>query len=118
MPFDIFKSITFYNLFWRGKMQNKLESEFQKNLKIDISKRLPGCVIKKNEGTQGFPDLLILFKNKWAALEVKRSENAHKQPNQENYISKLSKMSFASFIYPENKEEVLDAMVSALKSSR
>lgn len=99
-------------------MQNTLESKFQKSLKDDIRKRLPNCVIKKNEGTQGFPDLIILNGNKWAALEVKRSADAHHQPNQDNYISKLSEMSFASFIYPENKEEVLDAMVTALESSR
>ena len=110
---------TTYHPFLEGKkMQNKLESSFQSNLKIDIRKRLPNCVIKKNEGTQGFPDLLILNGDRWAALEVKRSANAHHQPNQEHYISKLSEMSFASFIYPENKEEVLDAMVTALESSR
>jgi len=99
-------------------MKNALESEFQKALKKDIYARLPNCVIKKNEGTQGFPDLLILNGNRWAVLEVKRSKNAGHQPNQDNYISKLSTMSFASFIYPENKEEVLDAMVTALESSR
>ena len=99
-------------------MQNALESKFQKSLKKDIQARLPNCIIKKNEGTQGFPDLLILNGSKWAALEVKRSADAHHQPNQDNYISRMSEMSFASFIYPENKEEVLDAMVTALKSSR
>lgn len=97
---------------------NKLESKFQKEVKDSIKDRLPKCIIKKNEGTQGFPDLLILNDDRWAVLEVKRSKDAHHQPNQEHYISELSKMSFASFIYPENKEEVLDAMVAALKSSR
>ena len=102
--------------FWRGKMQNALESKFQKELKNDIHKLLPNCVIKKNEGTQGFPDLLILYENKWAALEVKRNEKASHQPNQDNYISKLSKMSYASFIFPENKEEVLNEVFEALQS--
>lgn len=94
------------------------ESEFQKNLKHEIKERLPNCIIKKNEGTQGFPDLLILNEDKWAALEVKAFKTAERQPNQEHYISKMSTMSFASFIYPENKEEVLDAMVNALESNR
>lgn len=110
---------TTYHPFLEGTMQNnKLESKFQKEVKDYILDKLPNCVIKKNEGTQGFPDLLILNGDRWAALEVKRSANAHHQPNQEHYISKLSEMSFASFIYPENKEEVLDAMVTALESDR
>lgn len=99
-------------------MQNKLESKFQKEVKDYISEKLPDCIIKKNEGTQGFPDLLILNGNKWAALEIKRSKEAHHQPNQDYYISKMSDMSFASFIYPENKEEVLNAMVESLQSNR
>lgn len=64
----------------------------------------------------GFPDLLILYKNKWVALECKRSLTASHRPNQDYYISKLNSMSFASFVCPENKEEVLNAMEKAFKS--
>lgn len=60
--------------------------------------------------TPGIPDLLVLYKNKWAALECKRSANAKKRPNQPYYISKMNKMSFARFIYPENKKEVMNEL--------
>lgn len=77
----------------------------------------PGCFIFKLDPNeiQGIPDLLILHNNKWAILEVKRSANASHRPNQDYYVEVLNKMSFASFIYPENKEEVLHALQHALQ---
>ena len=86
-----------------------LESNFQGGLIKDLKKRFPGCVITKLDANyiQGFPDLLVLYKNKWAILECKRSRSAIKQPNQQYYVDKLNDMSFSRFIYPENKEEVL-----------
>ena len=89
-----------------------IESKFQKDLKKEIKGRFPGCMVLKNDPTciQGVPDLLILYKGKWAALEVKRSANASHQPNQDFYVEKMNNMSFSSFIFPENKEEVLNAM--------
>lgn len=94
------------------------ESEFQSSVIKEIKQRLPGSVVMKNDGNyiQGFPDLLILYKSKWAALEVKKEAKSHKQPNQEYYIRLLGEMSFASFIFPENRKEVLDAMEQTLES--
>ena len=88
----------------------KLESKFQKELMNKIRKQYPGCVILKNDSSyiQGFPDWTILYKDKWAVLEAKRSKNAAKQPNQEHYVNKLNDMSFSRFVYPENSEEVLE----------
>lgn len=88
----------------------KLESKFQKELMDKIRKQYPGCVILKNDSSyiQGFPDWTILYKNKWAVLEAKRSKNASKQPNQEYYVDTLNGMSFSRFVYPENSEEVLE----------
>ena len=59
---------------------------------------------------QGIPDLLILYKNKWFSLECKKSANAKRQPNQEYYVDIMNKMSFSRFIYPENKDSVLDEL--------
>lgn len=88
---------------------SKLESKFQKELMDEIKSLYPGCVIMKNDSSyiQGIPDWTILYKDKWAMLEAKKSKTARKQPNQEYYVDKLNDMSFSRIVYPENKEEVL-----------
>ena len=95
-----------------------LESKFQRNLIDEIESRFPGAMVLKNDPTyiQGVPDLLVLWNNKWAALEVKKSATASHQPNQDYYVEKMNDMSFSAFIYPENKEEILNAMEQSLSS--
>ena len=90
----------------------KLESKFQKELIDEIKEQFPGCVVMKNDSgyIQGFPDWTILYKDKWAVLEAKREKNAPKQPNQPYYVEKLNDMSYSRFVYPENKEEVLNGL--------
>lgn len=85
------------------------ESKFQSDLKKELQSMFPGCMITKLDSgdIQGIPDLLVLYKDKWAVLENKRSAKAAHQPNQDYYVDKMNGMSFASFIYPENKDEVL-----------
>lgn len=90
----------------------KKESEFQKNLKKELKTMFPGCIVTKLDSSniQGIPDLLVLYKNKWATLENKRSSKAIHQPNQDYYVEKMNKMSFSRFIYPENKDSVLEEL--------
>lgn len=89
---------------------SKLESKFQKELIDEIKSRYPGAVALKNDSSyiQGFPDWTILYRDKWAILEAKREQGARHQPNQDYYVNKLNDMSFSRFVYPENKDEVLD----------
>lgn len=96
------------------------ESEFQKRLIDEIKTMFPGCIIMKNDPDyiQGIPDLLILYNNKWASLECKRSEDSKRRPNQEYYVEKMMKMSYSSFVYPENKEKVLNELQRALATGR
>lgn len=74
----------------------------------------------KNDPTlqQGIPDLTILYKDMWAILEVKRSEREGPEPNQEWFIDKFNRMSFAAFIFPENEEEVLRDLQLAFEPRR
>lgn len=86
-----------------------LENKFQAKLIKELKETFNGCIVMKNDSSyiQGIPDLLVLYKDKWATLEVKKDVNAKKQPNQEYYVGLMDEMSFSRFICPENKEEVM-----------
>ncbi len=94
------------------------ESDFQGSLIKELKKLFKGCLVMKLDANyiQGIPDLLILYNNKWAVLECKKKSTASKRPNQEYYVDILNNMSFARFISPENKKEVLDELQKALRS--
>lgn len=79
----------------------------------------PGCIVLKQDANyiQGMPDLLILYNDKWAALECKKNEKAKHRPNQDYYVDKLGKMSYASFIFPENEEAVLHDIQRAFRNT-
>ena len=66
-------------------------------------------MVLKNDSSylQGIPDLTIFYKKHWAMLECKKNATAHKQPNQEYYVNKMNEMSYAAFVCPENKTEVI-----------
>ena len=91
------------------------ESRFQADLIVDLKALFPGAIVIKapSDYIQGIPDLLILWGPRWAALEVKKSASEPYQPNQEYYVAKMNEMSFASSIYPENKERVLNELQHA-----
>ena len=97
-----------------------LESEFQSKLIKEIKELFPGCEVLKNDSSyiQGVPDLTIVYGDKWAMLECKKSKDAKQRPNQGWYIGKYNKMSYASFVYPENKEEVLNELQQAFGFDR
>ena len=94
------------------------ENRFKTNLIKEIKARFPGCMVlhlDPNE-IQGIPDLLILYKDKWAVLEGKDYANASHRPNQDYYVDLMNRMSFAAFIYPENKEDVLYELQEAFRT--
>lgn len=95
-----------------------LESQFQSKLIKKLKKIFPGCLVMKTDPTyiQGLPDLLILFNDRWAVLECKKSGTASHRPNQDYYIDRMNEMSFARFIYPENEEEILHDLQQAFKT--
>ena len=87
----------------------KKESDFQGSLIKELKKRYEGCMVLKNDPNykQGIPDLTVLYRDRWAALECKRGEKEKHQPNQDYYVGKMNEMSYSAFIFPENKEQVL-----------
>ena len=87
------------------------ESQFQANLIKELKQRFPGCIVMKNSAghNQGIPDISVLFGSHYAVLECKRSAKASHRPNQDYYVNHVNDMGgVARFIYPENKEEVLN----------
>ncbi|MCD8159085.1 MAG: hypothetical protein LUD77_09390 [Clostridiales bacterium] len=94
------------------------ESKFQAGLIKELKNRFRGCMVLKNDSDyiQGIPDLLVLYNDKWASLECKKSAKAKRQPNQEYYVGLMNKMSFSKFICPENKEEILNELEQTFKS--
>lgn len=94
------------------------ERDFQSKLIKELKAMFNGCIVLKNDPDylQGIPDLLVLYKNKWAALECKVSDKANHQPNQDYYVDRMNAMSYAAFICPENKERVLHDIQQAFRA--
>ena len=95
-----------------------LENKFKTGLIRELKERFPGCMVvhlDPNE-IQGIPDLLVLYGTTWGALEGKKSASASHRPNQDYYVQQMDEMSFASFIYPENKEEVLNDLARSFEA--
>jgi hypothetical protein len=100
-----------------------LESKFQGELVKELKAIFPGCMIQKLDSAYqtGIPDLLILWGTAWATLECKRKRPTSPndfEPNQEYFIEYMNEMSFSACIYPENKEEVLDALQRSFRARR
>lgn len=94
------------------------EARFQAKLIKELKTMFEGCMVMKLDANyiQGIPDLLILYKDKWATLECKESAGAKRRPNQDYYHGVMNEMSFSRFIYPENKEEVLHDLQQTFES--
>lgn len=90
----------------------RLERDFQATLIKQLKVMFPGCMVLKNDPNylQGVPDLTIFFRDRWATLECKKTPNEVPGPNQRYYVAKMNDMSYSSFIFPENKDQVLDEL--------
>jgi hypothetical protein len=96
------------------------ENEFQAHVIRRLKQEYEGCIVIKQDPDymQGIPDLIILWRDRWAMLEVKASADAPDRPNQPYYIDMFNNMSFARFIYPENEEQVFDELQQAFEPRR
>ena len=97
-----------------------LERDWQPKLIKTLGILFPGAVIFKVDAgqiqMQGFPDLVILWRDRWAVLETKRADGSARRPNQEWYVESLNEMSFSAFISPDNEQDVLDALQQAFRT--
>lgn len=90
------------------------KTKFIKNLQLEF----PDCVVMLTDAQyqQGVPDILMLVGDAWFAFEVKAAANSSRRPNQEWWVDILNRLSYASFVYPENEREVLDEVQQALEA--
>jgi len=95
---------------------NKKETVYQRIVVRRLESEYPGCFIMRNDPryVQGVCDLLVLFNGHWAMLEVKASIDSPSEPNQEYYVDMFGRMSYASFVYPENEDQVFYELQNAL----
>lgn len=92
---------------------------YKVKLKKTLTARFPGCFFMDNDPNdshQGIPDLTVYWNGRWGMLETKAGSKSAQQPNQAYWVDHYNQLGFASFIYPENEEEVLNALQSALTS--
>lgn len=91
------------------KGRRKLESSFQSEVIHELKRMWPDSVVRKNPPgyDNGFPDIVAYVGDTWGMFECKRSEHERHRPNQDWWVERLNEMSFARFIFPENKDEVL-----------
>lgn len=95
-----------------------LEAQFKTKLISKLKQQFPGCIVLHTDPTdiQGLPDLVMLYKNRWAGLEGKKELSSSCRPNQQYYVDLMNNMSFASFICPENEGEVLHDLQRSLEA--
>lgn len=86
-----------------------LETAFAVDFLAELNYRFPGCFIYKMDPNQlqGIPDRLVLYRERWALLELKRARKAARQPNQEYRVDQFNEMGFSAFVSPENADQVL-----------
>lgn len=89
---------------------NRIERNLQKQIKAFLEKE-GAVVLKTSPGVlnpTGIPDLLALYKTKWAMIEVKSSATAKTQPLQPIQIARFRDMNPGGvfIVFPENWERV------------
>jgi hypothetical protein len=96
---------------YKPGMLKRLEKRFSKFGPVRWEHNDPNA-----PGQQGIPDTTVYIGAVWILLEVKRSEKSKKRPNQDWWITKWGEVTFTSFIFPENEEEVFDALERSLEA--
>lgn len=99
------------------------EGSFKKKFKDDFGKRMEKHdqqydIIENKSQRRSTLDTIFLGRRVWAALEFKKEKGASEQPNQDYYVDKWNKLSYARIVYPDNAEEVLDELEELFVSAK
>lgn len=95
---------------------NVLERKFKKKVIEELHDIYPGAVLigLDPEEIQGIPDLLFLYGPFWGTFETKRNLFSPVRPNQAFWVDKMNRMSYSSFLFPENKNDVFQDLDKTL----
>ena len=97
--------------FLRETGPNGFEKKFKERLEKEFGISKNRDIIKMNPlQCQGASDLIILVGDKNARVEVKASKDSSHRPNQDLYIDMYKQQTYASFVYPENEEQVISEL--------
>lgn len=91
----------------------KSESAFRTSFINKLKSLSPDIMVEfaDPKKVNGIPDLIIFFREKYARIETKRSSTASKRLHQEYYINLFKSQGiYATFLTPENEEEVLNEL--------
>ena len=91
----------------------KSESTFRTGFIKKLKKLSPDIYVEYADPKKinGIPDLIIFCREKYARIETKKSTNASKRLHQEYYINLFKSQGvYATFLSPENEEEVLNEL--------
>jgi hypothetical protein len=96
------------------------ESVFERKFLDALKTEYPDSFVMKNDSglITGIPDRTFLVGTFWAMLEFKRAKNSAQQANQDWYIEKFKRMSFAAFVCPANAEDVMYGLQQAYQAHR
>lgn len=103
-----------------------LESKFKKKFKEKLLEIRPNVEIFEPDPSRrrSAPDMMIFDgvngdkeDQVWAALEFKRAKDADCRPNQPHNVERLNRKGYATFVYPENEQEVLYALEQLLPAT-
>lgn len=97
-------------------LEKDFANEFFQRLNARLFGLMPKILRLDPTLNRSIPDYIILCGDNWALLEFKKSKDANKQPNQNYYVQLFNEMSYASFVYPENSEEVINDLERLFKS--
>lgn len=95
-----------------------LENAFSRKLTTKIRQMFPDAILLKGNSAaqQGIPDWILFYGDRWATLEVKKSDKEPYQPNQPYFIDKMNHMSFSAMICPQNEADVLEQLEIHMQS--
>lgn len=89
-----------------------LEKDFQAKFIARLRKLGCKCYKQQMNATTraGTPDYIVLIGPVWVMLEFKAHKNSPKRPGQQKNIDWANEQSFGWFVYPENADEVYEAI--------